>query len=93
MRSDWTKLFTLALLAWLMGFGLGYYAFHPHPFLSNPNPTPALARTQVKFLPFPPIKKLKTETIVWVDVGWEVVGATDTHLILSMGERPWETEK
>lgn len=42
-------------------------------------------RTQVKFLPFPPTKMIKTATIVWIDAGWDVVGSTDTHLILKMG--------
>jgi hypothetical protein len=49
-----------------------------------------LARGQVKFLPFPPIKGLKTETIIWIDPGWRVAGATDGYLILSMEERPWQ---
>lgn len=44
-------------------------------------------RTQVKFLPFPPKQMLKNDTIVWIDPGWEVVGATPGHLILKMRER------
>jgi hypothetical protein len=52
----------------------------------------ALARNQVKYTPHPPTKMLKVSTVVWIDPGWRVVGATDTHLILSMGERPWEVE-
>ncbi len=78
-------------MALLFGCGIVFGIFL-QKHRPNPNPTPALARTQVKFMSFPPLPKLKSETIVWIEPGWRVVGVTDSHLILSMGERPWEKE-
>ena len=37
---------------------------------------------QVKFTPFPDIAKLDTDTIIYIENGWNVIGVTDGYLIL-----------
>ena len=71
----------LLVLPFVIGLATGYVIFGP----SNKSPIPSvLARTQVKFLPFPPGEMLKSETIIWIDPGWDVVGVTKERLILKM---------
>ena len=74
------------IFSFVVGVALGYVLFGPVEKAPMPN---VLYRTQVKFLPFPPGEMLKSETVIWIDAGWDVVGVTEKRLILKLvGEDP-----